>query len=105
MRESVIQAEILKEIGALPWLRVWRNNTGALKDQRGQLITFGLKGSADIFGVMAPDGRFLAIEVKTPKGRQSEPQRAFEKMVTAMGGIYILARSVDDVYKALKLKE
>lgn len=105
MRESVIQAQILEAIGALPWLRVWRNNTGALTDKRGQLITFGLRGSADIFGVMAPDGRFLAIEVKNQKGRQTQQQAAFEKMVSSMGGLYVLARSVDDVYKALKLKE
>lgn len=105
MKESVIQKQILAEFGALPWLRVWRNNTGALKDQRGQLITYGLKGSADILGLIAPEGRFLAIEVKSEKGRQSESQAAFGKMVEKMGGIYILARSVEDVYRGLNLKE
>ncbi len=105
MKESVIQKQILAEFGALPWLRVWRNNTGALTDQRGQLITYGLKGSADILGLIAPDGRFLAIEVKNERGKQSPAQIAFGEMVEKMGGIYILARSVEDVYRGLNLKE
>jgi len=105
MKESVIQKQIMAEFGALPWLRIWRNNSGALKDQRGQLITYGLKGSADILGLTAPDGRFVAIEVKNERGRQSESQAAFERMIKSMGGIYILARSVDDVYRGLNLKE
>ena len=105
MKESIIQKLILAEFGALPWLRIWRNNSGALKDQRGQLITYGLKGSADILGLLSPEGRFLAIEVKNERGKQNESQIAFEKMIKSMGGIYILARSVEDVYKGLNLKE
>lgn len=105
MKESVIQKQIMAEFGALSWLRIWRNNTGALKDQRGQLITYGLKGSADILGIISPEGRFLAIEVKNERGKQSESQAAFGKMVEAMGGIYILARSVEDVYRGLQIKE
>ena len=104
MNEHVIQSRILLEIGSIPWLRVWRNNTGALLDRNGKLVKFGLQGSADILGIMKPQGRFLAIEVKTEKGRQSESQKRFQQMVEDMGGLYILARSPEDVTKALGIK-
>lgn len=104
MNEHVIQNRILLEIGSIPWLRVWRNNTGALFDRNNKLVKFGLQGSADILGIMKPHGRFLAIEVKTEKGRQSESQKRFQQMVEDMGGLYILARSPEDVTKALGIK-
>lgn len=37
------------------------------------------------------------IEVKTPKGVQSEKQKEFELLCKKHGVIYILARSIDDV--------
>lgn len=104
MNEHVIQNRILLEIGSIPWLRVWRNNTGALLDHNNKLVKFGLQGSADIIGLMKPHGRFLAIEVKTEKGRQSESQKRFQRMIEDMGGLYILARSPEDVTKALGIK-
>ena len=104
MNEHVIQNKILLAIGSLPWLRVWRNNTGALLDRNGKLVKFGLQGSADIIGMMKPSGRFLAIEVKTPNGIQTASQKRFQRMVEEMGGLYILARSPEDVFKALDIK-
>ena len=104
MNEHVIQNRILLEIGSIPGLRVWRNNTGALLDRNGKLVKFGLQGSADIIGMMKPNGRFIAIEVKTQKGMQTASQRRFQKMVEDMGGHYILARSPEDVSKALGIK-
>jgi hypothetical protein len=99
--EHQIQQHILLTLGARPGLRIWRNNTGAVKDQHGRLIRFGLVGSADILGVLAPSGRFVAIEVKTDVGRQSEAQRNFQRMIEDHGGVYILARSVDDAVRGI----
>lgn len=64
-----------------------------------------MKGVPDIIGIM-PDGsgRFLGIEVKAPGGQQSAPQILFERRCGRAGGIYILAKSVEDVEKALDLK-
>jgi len=42
-------------------------------------------------------GTFLAIEIKTGNAKQSKEQLAFAKMVTNMGGAYILARSLADI--------
>ena len=60
---------------------------------------YHLAGVADICGLWK--GRGLFIEVKTPKGKQSEHQREFEKRVVKEKAIYILARSIDDVRKVI----
>lgn len=101
MTEHEIQQLIMLAIGSRPGIRIWRNQTGALKDERGHLIRFGLVGSADILGIMSPGGRFLAIEVKTHTGRQTEQQASFQRMIESHGGLYVLARSVQDAVSAL----
>ena len=126
MRESTLQAQILQKIGCLEWLRVWRNNTGMawmgnrvekpfkpttitvspgdVVIRQARPVRFGAKGSPDILG-LDNDGRFVSIEVKTPTGRQSKEQQNFEKMVKTQNGIYILARSADDVFRGLGVSE
>lgn len=52
-------------------------------------------GLADI--LLLKDGTLYGIEVKTPKGKQSADQMLFEKRIQSHGGIYVVARSVDDV--------
>lgn len=47
-------------------------------------------------------GRYIGIEAKTPTGVQSEIQKLREKQITAAGGTYILARSVDDVIDTIE---
>jgi hypothetical protein len=58
-------------------------------------------GWPDITGVM-PDGRFIGVECKAQGGRQSPVQKVMEEAIRKRNGIYILARSVDDVEKGLK---
>lgn len=107
--EGKIQREILvylKEKGVF----CWRNNNGAVFDQKlnsgygGYRSNNIMKGVPDIIGIM-PDGsgRFLGIEVKAPSGSQSGPQVLFERRTKRAGGVYILAKSVEDVDKVLKL--
>ena len=57
-------------------------------------------GWPDITGLL-PDGRFVGVECKAPGGRQSPAQKAMEEAITRGNGIYILARSVEDVQKGL----
>lgn len=59
-----------------------------------------LRGVADIIGCL-PDGKLLAIEVKSEKGRLSVHQKLFLENVTRQNGLAFFARSVDDVEKAL----
>lgn len=124
--ESQTQAAILKYLGNRKDCRVWRNNSGKIADRTGRVVSFGLVGSADIIGIRKIDvvvssgydvalcsegranverpddhdviGQFLAVEVKSDTGRQSEAQRNFQSMVEAFGGLYILARDVSDLY-------
>lgn len=102
--ETIIKNDILLMIGKdfSENMRVWSNNTGACKDARGQLIRYGLPGSSDILGVIAPKGTFLGIEVKTATGRQRPDQKNFEAMVRAMGGLYLLVRSVAEARAMLE---
>jgi hypothetical protein len=55
-----------------------------------------LSGVADIVGVL-PGGRFLAVECKVARGRLSPAQREFQAAVERMGGLYVTARSIDDL--------
>ncbi len=48
---------------------------------------FGLVGSADLLGITS-DGRFLAIEVKTGRAKQTPAQKAFQAMISRFGGRY-----------------
>jgi hypothetical protein len=91
--------------------RLFRNNTGTLRDQHGRPVQFGLcKGSADLIGyrtiTITPEmvgqqvAVFASIEVKTPTGRMRPEQRAWLETVQAAGGIAGVARSVEDA-KAL----
>lgn len=94
MTETDVQREILEAVQAAG-VFAWRNNTG----RRGG-VSYGLKGSADIIGVL-PDGRFLAIEVKGPKTPVRQEQWDFLDKVADNGGLAMVARSVDDVVETL----
>lgn len=59
-------------------------------------------GTADLIGVFR--GRAIAVEVKTPKGKQSPSQIAWSERWRASGGIYLVARGIDDVQGLLELR-
>jgi hypothetical protein len=79
---------------------VWRNNSGCLRDIKKRPVFFGKPGSADIIGVL-PGGRFIGVECKSKKGRLSEKQKEFLASIEEMGGLAIVARSVDDVINSV----
>jgi hypothetical protein len=92
--------------------RLFRNNTGTLKDQHGRPVSFGLcKGSADLIGwttrtvtqdmVGTRVAVFTSIEVKTPTGRIRPEQQAWLDTVQAAGGIAGVARSVEDAQRLI----
>lgn len=98
--EKQIQNEILRAFGARSDMRLWRANAGVAK--RGKrVIRFGVVGQADLTGIL-PDGRRLEVEVKSDAGRQSRAQRDYQAMIERFGGVYVLARSVDDVWRAIR---
>ena len=59
-----------------------------------------LSGVADMFLMHAAQGYHgLYIEVKTPKGRQTDSQKAFEKEAFSAGYKYVIVRSVEEFMK------
>ena len=48
---------------------------------------------------MVKGGKFIAIEVKSGRGFQEPQQITFEGKVKVMGGIYFVARSVEDAVR------
>jgi len=96
-----------QELGAV----LWRNNVGAMKDQRGIPVRFGLANdsarinevfkSSDLIGI-APGGRLLAVECKDPEWRwtgtdHERAQHAFILDVRKRGGLAGFAWHPDHV--------
>jgi len=94
--------------------RLFRNNTGTLKDANGRPVSFGLcKGSADLIGwrnvTITPEmvgqqiAVFTSIEVKSSSGRVKPEQQQWLNAVQAAGGIAGVARSVEDAMDLLSI--
>lgn len=75
----------------------WRNNSGALKTERGRFIRFGTPGSPDI--IVVHKGRPYFLEVKRPGAKQNDDQITFQKGAEAAGAQYAVVRSIDDVVR------
>ena len=105
-RESHVQREILRLWGSHPRVRLWRANAGrALVATAGvglRSMQINIPGCPDLIGWIAPTGRFLGIECKGDGGKLSPEQIAFRDTLVRMGGIYIEARSVEDVDRVLR---
>ena len=65
-----------------------------------RLIRMAAAGTADLIGVYR--GRAVALEVKTPKGRQADSQREWESAWTAAGGVYRVVRSGSEAIELLQ---
>jgi len=94
MKETEIQKQILDYL-RLKKVFCYRQNSGAFKTQSGHFYRFGTAGSPDIIAVI--NGKYIGIEVKLPKGRQSQSQKDFQKQLENAGGEYILARNLSDI--------
>lgn len=110
-REAFLVQAVLERWGAHPTLRIWRQNTGvgwfkdgkpARKTDPGAYpVKFGVPGQGDISGILLPNGRRLEIECKTERGRQSAEQITYQAVIERFGGLYVVARSVEDIDRAL----
>jgi hypothetical protein len=76
VKESEVQKQILDYL-ALKRVFHYRNNSGAFVDSQKHFYRFGATGSPDIICVIK--GQFVGIEVKAPKGKQSEHQKEFQQ--------------------------
>lgn len=97
MTESQLQDSIRLALGAVDGLVLFRNNIG-MAERGGHKIRFGVggPGGADLIGLYR--GRFVAVEIKTPTGRQTPEQRTFQQLVERLQGVYVVLRSVEEAW-------
>jgi len=125
--ETAIKRAILADIGSRPDMMVEQRDVGFDEMRK---IKYGTKGEADIRVLWKRKyrmsfqnhrnpfhqldkvvervvGQAVAIEVKTPRkgSKQSKEQKAWQKAWEDMGGIYIIARSVEECREAIQALE
>jgi len=81
-----------------PAILVWRQNTGGMKDHRGQFVRFNLPGTPDLGGILRTSwGAYpISVEVKRPTGKPSKIQIARALLFSSMGEITLLAHSSEE---------
>lgn len=101
MKETDIQNAICEYL-ALKKHFFWRSNNipafsknpnGSMRMHR--MPKYSRNGVPDI--IVIKDGFFIGLEVKIPKGKQSENQKIFERELKEAGGEYIVVHSIEDV--------
>ena len=115
--EAVFQQQIRLALGMRDDIMMFRINVGKFRPidgAQGRVIQSAPEGTPDLLGVIRREfamidvpfigiGQAFGIEVKSHKGKQREAQRAFQIAWEKRGGIYILARSLEDVYRGLDI--
>ena len=104
MRKEVEVQRAILDYLKLTGIFVWRvNNVPVSSIQNGRRVFrkfSGVRGVADIIGIL-PGGRLLAIACKSEKGKPSPEQVDFGNRINAEGGLWFIARSVQDVIDGL----
>ena len=103
--ESQILSEIRKAANDYPGLVLWRQSQGGAVSRNGQTYRAGLSvnGASDLLGIYR--SRFVAIEIKSAKGRVSDEQRLFLQLVRQHGGFACVCRSVEEFHAAMERLE
>lgn len=101
MTESQLTPHILLALCGTGEVNLDRNNIGMAWMRNGTPVRYGVggPGGADFIGLHR--GRYLAVEIKTPTGRQSPEQKLFQSRIERHGGLYRLVRGVDDAHALL----
>lgn len=89
MNESDITKSILKYLKTLPRCFFWKEHGGI----------YGTSGIPDI--IVCIDGRFIALEVKTQKGKTTPLQNAAIRKIRNSGGFAFVVRSVKEAKNAI----
>ena len=108
MREPALLRKIMLSLSE-HGVRLFRNNCGMLKDERGNFIRYGVcnPGGSDLIGwtsiVVTPEmfGKrvaiFTAIEAKMGDTQTTPEQQSFIAAVNLAGGVAVIAREEDSV--------
>lgn len=101
-KEAHVLGEIRLHLGRTDDVMLIRINTGKFRPIKGpqnRVITSAPAGTPDLLGVMR-GGLALAIETKG-RGKQSPAQKNFQTAWERRGGVYIVAKSLQDVIERL----
>lgn len=103
--ESIIHQYVIKLLDAFarPDVVCFHPANGEKRDARTarRLKLMGVRpGVADL--ILLVDGKFHALELKKPKGRQSEAQTEFAQSVERAGGFYHIAYGLDEAIGVLR---
>lgn len=108
--ESDILAEVMAAIGSFGDLWIARNNNGALINEHGRPVVFGLgPGTPDIMGVFCvqtdgePLGVAVGIEVKRPGEKLSPDQVRAHKVLRSFGARVFTVYSAADAVAAVEM--
>jgi hypothetical protein len=108
MSEQEFMTHLMIELSTHQSLRVWRQNCGSVpvRDRSGKTVRVFRAGppagAPDIVGIAYPSGCMVGIEVKWGRGKVSDAQLSFQRMLEHMGGIYYLARGSGDPFTAAR---
>lgn len=112
MTETQLLSRLLIRASELG-LRLFRNNTGMLRDANGRPVRYGLcVGSSDLIGwtpvtvtpamVGTTVAVFTAMEAKVARNTTTEAQGHFLDVVREAGGVALIARQVSDIDSAVQ---
>ena len=98
MKESEIQKNILEWLNFQPGTFAFRVNVqGVPLHNKSGYRPSPLRGVSDILACI--NGHFVAIEVKTQKGKLSTYQLDFADKIKKSGGSFYTARSLEEIFK------
>lgn len=98
INDTLVELGMRRDLGFF-----YKQNTGKAWDfeTKSRLISYGFKGAGDITGLL-PWGQRIECEGKTGRGRQSVPQKTFQKVIESYGGIYVIFRTPQELIKNLE---
>lgn len=96
IKETDIQRAVCDYL-ALKKYFFWRQNNNPIYSQ-GRMFAmpkYSMHGVPDI--ILIKDGFFIGLEIKIPKGKQSQHQKEFQKKCKENGAEYYVITSVDQL--------
>ena len=101
-KEARLKREVL-EILKISGIFAWNNrNVGVWDKARRKYIPAPILGISDIIGIIPPEGRFLAIEIKIKPNKPTKHQELFLEQVRKNGGIGLVIYDTGELIEWLK---
>lgn len=103
MKEASNLTKLVIDLLTLHNCHVWRQNTIPVYDnfRKAYRANNTKKGVADVIGI-TPEGRFIGIEIKVGKDKQSADQMKFQAEVEKRKGIYTIIKTSEDANNFVK---